>query len=497
MRVRPQAQNHQVQNRPVQNRPVQNRQAENRQAENRQAADLNRSGESATAVATSSVPITATTANAAPVPSGAAAWKKRGVACRSAMLGLEALAPRKLGAAARVAIGGLALIGATLGSINAYAVVPTQVAPQTATHVRMEQLATRAAAPSVELVANLNQVVDLTERELLRSVEHVSVSAVVGESRTFAMRRGKLVVPAGTRLSAHVDGDRVVIQAKPAVVVAPRLGPDVLADQLVYSFDDARFHVEARGVGPDFLYTKIASWVANDALKPHLPAALQQPGFDPHDRNQLEMLQSALAGIGSGGKTNNVVAASSLRNVSATVALRLPRPIQRDLAKDISLEIPAGTRLDLTVTTSGAAGDLTPESATLRASGGSLPIVRKGDSELASAHVQSLTLARNAHATSAEDALTVSATYDLTAETAVGSVGALFGALVHMAQGAPPEAALQAGVRMVDDMRLTGIRAKIDESIAKLGPRFATILLEAAPALPGLGLEKLAPPTGP
>lgn len=427
---------------------------------------------------------------APPVPSGAAAPKKGGAASRAALRGLEALAPRKVGAALRVAVLGLALVSGMPG-FNAQAAVPTQ----TATHVRMEQLAPRVTAPSAAVLAAVGQVANLTQRDILRAVERAQVSAVVAQSRTLQVGSGKVVVPAGTSLSASIDESGVVIRAHPAVVVTPRLGPDVLVDSLRYSFDEASFQVDARGFGPDFLYSKIASFVANQALAPRLPEVLRQPGFNPRDTGHLSALQAALDGLTAGPQTGTGMggAMSSLRNVSAAVTVSLPRPIQRDLTKDISLELPARTRLELTVTTSGAAGDLTPERAVLRAMGGELPLVQKGSGALSSLTVESLTLERNPHATSARDALSVSAEYRLSAEQAVDGVVMGLGALVALAHGESWQAGAQAAADSAGEVRLTGVRQQIDEAIANVGPRLAEILVEAAPAFPGLHLDKLLP----
>lgn len=429
-----------------------------------------------------------------PLPSGAAATKKGGAASRAALRGLEALAPRKAGAALRVAVLGLALVSGMPG-FNAHATVPTQ----TATHVRMEQLAPRVTAPSAAVLAAVGQVASLTQQDVLRAVERAQVSAVVAQSRTLQVGSGKMVVPAGTSLSASIDESGVVIRAHPAVVVTPRLGPDVLVDSLRYSFDEASFHVDARGFGPDFLYAKIATFVANQALQPRLPDLLRQPGFNPRDAGHLETLQAALDGLTAGPQTGPGgigmgAAMSSLNNVSAAVTVSLPRPIQRDLTKDISLELPARTRLELTVTTSGAAGDLTPERAVLRAMGGELPLVQKGDGALSSLTVESLTLTRNPHATSAQNALSVSAEYRLSAEKAVDGVVMGLGALVALAHGESWQAGAQAAADSAGEVRLTGVRQKIDDAIANVGPRLAEILVEAAPAFPGLHLDRLLPP---
>lgn len=423
---------------------------------------------------------------------------------------------RRLGRGAMAAVLGAALLGggAAIGVSSSSSSSPTPaVASMSMTQVRVMQ---QAKTPELHL-DGVARAAGVSEAELLRAVTWASASTTLTEDVHVPIAGGQLTLPRGTTFSVDVSDGGVRLHASPAVHLALDWKPDADLKSFTFSFVDGRFHVEAAGIGPDALYSKIATDQVNEKLLPLLPAALKTAHFDPHTKGHVELLIGTIAGILAGASpsatassatspaTSSATSATSgaaqggllaglpIDGVDLSVDLTAPRALDHELGKGIALRIANNAQLRLSVRSTVVDGAPQLASATVRSfSGDGVRIERNGD-VLQSLTLHSLTATANAPGSA--DAFTVHADYDLAVEEGLRGLVALIGAVVGAERGLSPDVGAAVAVERVGEVRINPLRRLIDEAVQKLSTPLAQAVGSLQVVAPSSGLEQLTPRT--
>jgi hypothetical protein len=294
----------------------------------------------------------------------------------------------------------------------------------------------------------------------------------------------------GTTFSVDISDNGLSLHASPAVELSLDWKPDAELKRFAFNFADGQFHVDAAGLGPDAIYSKIATDRVNAMLLPILPAELKTPGFDPHTRGHVELLMGTIAGIlgGASAAPSSATHASALQTlpldaVDLTVDLTVPRALHHDLGGGIALALAEQAHLQVSARATIADGGQLA-SATVRSfSSEGVRIERNGD-ELQSLTLNTLTATANAPGSA--EAFTVRADYDLAVEQGLRGLIALVGAVVGAGHGVSPEVGAAVAVERAGEVHINPVRRMIDDAIQKLSTPLAHAVGSLQPATPGI-----------
>ena len=352
--------------------------------------------------------------------------------------------------------------------------VPTSTPPAPTTSGGGDAFEPGGTPALAALPASLN----LSADQLRHMVDLVSISVSTRADTTLASTlQGTLTAAAGTRLSASASGSSVYLSADPPMTFDPKPGPAFKLRSLSYDFANAKFHVDAQGVGPDFIYSAVSSWAATHYLKPLLPAAMQRPGYDPRtDPN----LVSALRGIATGGGTGAQALADAFEKPTLSASFHTGDEIKLPVANgQAELSVAAGTPFEVTAEMSGPATHPQIDDVQLRALGDHGITVAKTKglaAGLAGLEVHQATLSRGGQ---------VKLDYELIPEQMLQGGYALL-ALFGAALGDP--SLLN---QPMPDVKLEGVRADVDKQIqSEVGPQIVELLRRNDNAIPGFSLTE-------
>ncbi len=343
----------------------------------------------------------------------------------------------------------------------------------------------------------VTQAVGLTEAELLNAVTRASASTTLQKDIHIPIEGGELTLPKGTTFSVEISDSGLSLRASPAVELSLDWKPDAELKRFAFNFADGQFHVDAAGLGPDAIYSRIATDRVNAMLLPMLPAALKTPGFDPHTRGHVELLMGTLAGIlggASDGASTTTAGTSALANlpldgVDVFVDLTVPRALHHDLGGGIALALADHAHLQVSARATIVDGAAQLASATVRSfSTEGVRIERNGD-ELQSLTLNMLTATANAPGSA--DAFTVRADYDLAVEQGLRGLIALVGAVVGAGQGVSPHVGAAIAVERAGEVHINPVRRMIDDAIQNLSTPLAQVVGSLQP--PAAGVDPLTP----
>jgi|GEM_PF-2734298 len=370
----------------------------------------------------------------------------------------------------------------------------------------------RAALQPREPAATERSILPGTPDEAAHFAQTSFVSAGVGvtspEARTLHSADGlKVVLDAGTRLSASLSEWGVYFQANPGILLKLDYKPDLRLKSLHWSFAEARFVVDAE---TDWLWDPF-SLIGNAAekkiqgmldsqLKPHLPEAVKKKGYSPKGDTNLAGTVAALsqtfafvsgsegaagAKPGAGGPATAGPQAAGgaddprkgLTDPSASLAIAMPEDVHIPLGvQNLELLIKKGQRIDLSATAKGNLARPVLERIVMNASNEAITVLPTGGNfkELKKLVMNSVTVSKGG---------AFSFDYDLSAEQMGNGLLALL-ALGAMAAGEH--------VGQVPDVKLQGIRKEIDTALQnEVPPRFKELLFRYDALVPGLSLKSL------
>lgn len=400
---------------------------------------------------------------------------------------------RRLGRGAMAAVIGASLLAGAVGLGTSSTTTSPAAAPMSMTQVRVLQ---QAKTPELHL-EGVTKAVGLSEAEVLRAVNSASASTTLTKDVHLPIDGGSLTLPKGTTFSIDVSGNGLRLHASPAVHLSLDWKPDADLKAFSFSFVDGRFHVEAAGIGPDALYSMVATDRVNAMLLPLLPAELKTAHFDPHTKGHVELLIGTIAGIlgasstptattpseTTAAKNASLLAGLPIDGVDLSVDLTAPRAMHHDLGKGIALAIDADARLQVSLRTTIVDNAPQLASATVRSfSSEGVRIERNGDA-LQSLTLHSLTATANAPGSA--DAYTVHAEYDLAVEQGLRGLIALVGAVLGAEHGVSPEVGAAVAVDRVGEVKLNPVRRLVDEAVQKLSTPLANAVGSLQPAAPG------------
>jgi len=170
----------------------------------------------------------------------------------------------------------------------------------------------------------------------------------------------------GSRVSARVDEGGVFLHVDPDLHVDLRGPlPDFRVDTAAYRFHDARFDVEAPGLGGAVLERIAEGWL-NAKVRPQLPASLRHRDYSPRTDPGLGATVRGVAAMlpldGSGGDGRAGADATQLEGAT-DLGAHLTLETRRDIAvpapglDDLEVHLAPGTRLFVDVDTHGRADD--------------------------------------------------------------------------------------------------------------------------------------------
>ncbi len=365
------------------------------------------------------------------------------------------LLTRLVGSAGRKAL----LTGAVAAAIMGASFVQIS-GPEAAPRVGAEIVAVERAAPGTEipkLFDGLTQVLELLEplglskEEARSSLVSISASVALPEGH---LRRldDKVSIEAepGARLYAHVDGSGISFTLNPGLDRIVDWGIDSKINRVAYHFDTGTFTAHAEGLGPDGWHADGVQAALTNRFGPKLPSAMRAPGYAPSEDPKLaenfQQIFEILRPNGAGSVGHTELAAPGL-----SISLVIPKAIETSLAEgDYVARVAPGTRMDISITSSGPVHDLSLSSVSIRFSS---PVeISKGTER---AIMKRLDLSGLTIRSGGE----ITADYELGAEGAIDGVRALAALIAVTA-----EPRLANGMNL-QPTRLTGVRAEISKTI--------------------------------
>ena len=353
---------------------------------------------------------------------------------------------------------------------------PATQAPAAAAVTARDGFEPAPPPPPTSLPANL----PVSVQDLRGMLQTAGVEVSTRQAMTLAdLPRGTLTAGAGTRLSASVGDSSLYLRADPPLRFDPKPGPAFDISSIRYDFADARFHVEAQGVGPDSAYSALATWAANRYLTPLMPAAMQRPGYSPRgDANLVQTLQGIATGRGGGGAGAGAIDADDFERPTLHASIRTGEELKMPVAGGkAEVSVPAGTSFDVTCDMTGPANH--PAISQVRLSTWSQHGITVAQTQGLGAGIAGLEI-REARL---DRGGAVSLDYELIPEQMLQggyALLALFGAMA----GDP--SLLN---RPMPDMRLEGVRKDVDARIAReVGPQIVELIRRNDGAIPGFSL---------
>lgn len=301
---------------------------------------------------------------------------------------------------------------------------------------------------------------------------------------------GKITISAGTVVSASLYYGALSLSFAPPITVAKNWVPvNVYIHSAQWSFSSAEFKIDARGAGPDSLYSWISTTIANKYFKTFVPAAIARPGYslsgDPNLEGTIESIKGDVLGkmaAGGQGSQATSVGLSDIADPSVSLSLRL---VSSDVeiplaAQKATVTLAAGTTIRLQGSARGTLAN--PRLGEISISFDNTPIsIKMAEGtfkELTELRLRSITVLPGAK---------LRLGYDLAAEDAATGLKALFG-VVALAAG-------DGGRTLggITPARLDVIRKMIDEKVsAAAEPMIAATIRQYDAFVPGYRLSSIA-----
>jgi hypothetical protein len=349
-----------------------------------------------------------------------------------------------------------------------------------------------AETPDTALVDLAKDILDLPgTRSTTRAgaapvvVESVHAGAEIPTARTLARGSwGELRADAGTRIEVSAHGSTIDIRATPGLTVDANYVPDFRVARMTYDVHTRTFEVDANGPGPDFVYRRAATWIANHSLVDLLPPELRAPG--PQGSSALSRAVLVLDRVTGGDGPSPASAASDLVAPSGSISLYAPNEIRHQLDNGMLAIIPAHTTFHVSARMTGPVGQPVLASGNIHISGQGVT-VRQTTGTFAS--LNGIVIRGAALGPGGQIALE----YDLLAERAIdGGVGLvrLLAALAGAHNGDP--SGLVALHQPQPPARLNSIRAEVDAELqSRLRPALIDLVHENDGAIPGFSLSAI------
>ncbi len=320
----------------------------------------------------------------------------------------------------------------------------------------------------------------LTREQALNQLRYATVSIALDQGLTPGPDGTGLDAPPGTRLEVTLTRGGFTIRATPGVQWRADWAPDPSVSSIRYDFRSGSFSSDAEGIGPDSWYEGSINRLVDQHLRPRMPAAMQEPGYDPFsDPNLEDRLQQVVDLF-----TNTASEASRSGSASAprfSFGFTIPDDVTIPFAEGASeANIQAGTRVDVGARLEGSFSELRLGNLTVDFSE---PVGITGAGE-ADAILARMDLSRFR----LEPGGQVSLEYRLGPEDAVDGVraiGLLFAVL------AEPRVAMRSDITF-SSTQMEGLREDVQQRIdGELEPRLIQVIRDQDEAIPGLSLMRL------
>lgn len=282
-----------------------------------------------------------------------------------------------------------------------------------------------------------------------------------------------------------MSGSTVTVRAQPGLQINPRFFPNIEVDQVQYNVETGKFDVEASGWGPDFIYERVATWIANDYFTDLIPAGLKTGGATTAtDAQALERAMSTLSSFGGAGDSDGV-AALPLVSPAGSATLYFREEVTQPLDDGMVLIIPARSTVYASASFNGTPDAPRLEDLTLSTQRG--VVIRKAEGFAAG--LQGIELRR----VRVRPGLEIEAEYDLLLEQAAeGGIALLrlFAAAAGAASG--DSSAIEGLTAPMPDVRFESTRAIVDAKIEdELRPQLIELVRANDGAIEGVSLMDL------
>jgi hypothetical protein len=353
---------------------------------------------------------------------------------------------------------GVGVVGVVLGSLlgDPTAMTGTNRTTETQVDHRTAQKEASFVADIVGRATEIFAPFGLDRDQVLRSLTDASVAVNLD----------------GTRYSASVSRGGVRVAVQPSLQWSVDWMPDPHISSLAYDFSQARFSAQASGLGPDGIYSDFVADQANESLRPLLPRAMQQPGFDLWaDRDIEQHLQQLFNVVRTSrpviaGTSRPTMDGMSRPEVSLSFVIGEARKFRLP-DSDREVKIARGTRVDVSAAFDGSVSD--PRLSNIQ-------IHFDRPVEISGLVLHSATIRPGGQ---------VDLDYELVAEQVVDGLHAL---VVLFAAMSDP----RVDVSQVRRTRMEGFRREVQQRIDNdLEPRLIDVLREHDHAIPGLSLSRV------
>jgi hypothetical protein len=338
---------------------------------------------------------------------------------------------------------------------------------------------TAASNPSVQAAGQV-AVDRIKDAQQLTSSMGASATVDKNEELLHDDKGHRVTIASGTTVSFDLDEGGLLIQVKPGLIVEGP-GEKLHVDTVRYDFATASFTTHASARFDVFgVYAKLAqrklNHVLDVALKPLLPAKVQQAGYDPKtDPDLAATLKGVAAHLPSGGGSG--LPGGTLSHAEIHNSILVNEEVRIPLGLDgVELYIKPQTSISLQLKTTGDVLHPKLEQASLSSLEGI--ILRKGAGSLQQLRIKEVDIAPGGR---------FNFDYDLLPEHLVG-LFQLFGAAAQ----SHSEVELAVRTREVHAARLDAVRKDVDAKLQATVPaRFRELLAQYDHIVPGLSLLDL------
>lgn len=319
----------------------------------------------------------------------------------------------------------------------------------------------------------------LTREQVLSRLRYASFSITLDDGLVPGPDGTGLEAPPGTRLQVRIDRGGFSIVATPSVQWRADWAPDPTVRSIRFDFHTGTFSADAEGLGLDSWYENSISSLADEHMRPRMPAAMQEPGYDPFSDPELETRLQQVVDLFSG------TASEASRSGSASsprfgFGFTVPDDVTLPLAETGSeANIAAGTRVDFDARLAGGFSELRLDRINVDFSE-PVGITKAGESDAVLARMDLSQF-------SLQPGGQVSLQYRLGPEDAVDGVRAL-GLLIAVL--AEPQVAMRSDIHF-SPSQMEGLREDVQERIdGELEPRLIEMIRDNDEAIPGMSLMR-------
>lgn len=319
----------------------------------------------------------------------------------------------------------------------------------------------------------------IPREEVFSRLGHLSFSVQLDDGIAPGEDGTGLAAAPGTRLQVNINRGGFSISGSPAAEWRVDWRPDPEVRSIRYDFDDAGFTADASGFGYDSWYEESVADATNQRLRPRLPPAMREAGYDPWTDPDLEANLQRIVDLFRGGDATSGAKLSAPHfglsfRVNEDQRIRIPTPDGHAYAY-----VDAGTTVRFHARTTGPLEDVQLDSIHLSFS---QPIeIMEGeerDAVMARMDLNGVTIRPGAD---------VTLHYDLGAEETLDGIKGL-GLLFLVAA----EPRLIYSDVSISPTRLHGARADIQARVdGRLEPRLIELIRENDDLVPGFSLTRV------